>query len=743
MRLINVHTLQLHEFFGSQIPQFQYAILSHMWEDEEVTFQEMQSLKDNPAVRDKKGFSKIHLTCEQAKREGLEWAWVDTCCIDKSSSAELSEAINSMYTWYARSKICYAYLNDAEEMLDIDESRWFTRGWTLQELIAPSAVSFFVRHWEFIGTRNSLTSFLSFITGIPPSLLYPNGASIMSAGLGNFSVAQRMSWASKRQTTREEDMAYCLLGIFDIHMPLLYGEGSKAFMRLQEEIIKHIDDHTLFAWPVDAQSPAAWSIGSVLAKSPADFAACSSIEVLWEEVGDPSVLTKKGLHIHAPLIPLELPDTTRLHNYGSENAYSRRGIQPPQLFQLVLNCRLDGSPHSHIVLWLFQDDHIFGRVMAPGFQELKGSKDNFTNLDKDFRRIYIRTKPLEEEDQPFTGGGFHFHGVPLTFFHSLYDNFSEPLWEKGWSLVASNERHVGSEIRSSAEIHACTHRKYKQLKSQIFISSGSFTGPADSTTSITTGLWEKKMLPRATIYDMLLVGEPEWTTCPALVCGTVQKKRTGELSDAGLLFWFAASREAHDLEGQLPTCSFMENYHPPIIYPNGQTGELAILKAKCSKTIIEILIYREPTSHGQGTGLTSDEAQTRPHFLFIFSSYSTRKGTKEKPSLLDDYRTLGRLGNTKRDVNLGMAKYTRMKFDSDMVEEGMFPIDEMLEQRRKRHTDKVKRDGGKEPRGVDKHSLEWCRLYIFEQQETGKRLPQARWEQRFRRDGSCELPVQL
>jgi hypothetical protein len=173
----------------------------------------------------------------------------DTCCIDKSSSAELSEAINSMYAWYQRGVVCYAYLSDVqlwstyqpedadgawvaenpEAVLQVMKSRWWTRGWTLQELIAPPSVVFYAatsQGWSKIGTKGSLIDLVAARTGIRDDIL--RGLDVKKC-----SVAQRMSWASQRETTRTEDLAYCLLGIFGVNMPLLYGEGSKAFLRLQ------------------------------------------------------------------------------------------------------------------------------------------------------------------------------------------------------------------------------------------------------------------------------------------------------------------------------------------------------------------------------------------------------------------------------------------------------------------------------------------------------------------------------
>jgi hypothetical protein len=172
-----------------------------------------------------------------------------SCCIDKKSSAELSEAINSMYRWYNQAVTCYAFLADVswtgdavEIEAQLKSSRWFKRGWTLQELIAPRTVVFFSSEWRSLGTKSQLTSALSFITGIDPD--YLEGKDVKLA-----SISKRMFWASSRNTTRTEDIAYCLLGIFDINMPLLYGEGKRAFRRLQEEILKvQPYEHTLFAW---------------------------------------------------------------------------------------------------------------------------------------------------------------------------------------------------------------------------------------------------------------------------------------------------------------------------------------------------------------------------------------------------------------------------------------------------------------------------------------------------------------
>jgi hypothetical protein len=252
MRLLNTFTLVVEEFFSEDVPE--YVILSHTWEQEEVTLQDLRSGR----AADKIGYAKIKGCCQKARRDGFTYCWIDTCCIDKTSSAELSEAINSMYRWYEGSCICYVYLSDVipDEIDDLvstpvnsitryseefERARWFQRGWTLQELIAPAMVEFYDAEWKEIGTKHSLGSRIAKSTGIDIDVLRGNSPS-------SCNVATRMSWAAGRQTTRIEDEAYCLLGLFRVNMPLLYGEGRQAFRRLQEEILRVEEDYTLFTW---------------------------------------------------------------------------------------------------------------------------------------------------------------------------------------------------------------------------------------------------------------------------------------------------------------------------------------------------------------------------------------------------------------------------------------------------------------------------------------------------------------
>lgn len=242
MRLLrrdNHDSYVLEEFIGDAIPR--YAILSHTWgaDCDEVTFADLET----KTVTSKAGYRKLQFCADQAAQHGLRYFWIDTCCIDKSSSAELSEAINSMFAWYRDAARCYVYLTDVSTGTPTNgpptqqgwypafqQSRWFKRGWTLQELVAPVSVDFFSAEGQRLGNKYSLLNELHSITKINPEALQGNP-------LDGFSVDERMSWVGQRETKRKEDLAYSLLGIFNVHMPLIYGEGRKnAFVRLQREI---------------------------------------------------------------------------------------------------------------------------------------------------------------------------------------------------------------------------------------------------------------------------------------------------------------------------------------------------------------------------------------------------------------------------------------------------------------------------------------------------------------------------
>ncbi|KAI0096892.1 hypothetical protein GGR51DRAFT_553316 [Nemania sp. FL0031] len=239
-------TVTLTKYFIDDIPP--YAILSHTWgnDDEEVTFHDIATGK----ATQKQGYQKIDFCGKQAVRDGLDYFWVDSCCIDKSSGPELQEAITSMFRWYKNATKCYAYLSDVvvgngtqrspqDELrwaiwkISFRNSRWFTRGWTLQELLAPQNVEFFSKDACSLGSRMSLSLLIHDITGIPVIALEGTNK------LSGFSAGDKMLWAKNRNTQRKEDKAYSLLGIFDVSMHINYGEGEEhAMRRLRKKIEK-------------------------------------------------------------------------------------------------------------------------------------------------------------------------------------------------------------------------------------------------------------------------------------------------------------------------------------------------------------------------------------------------------------------------------------------------------------------------------------------------------------------------
>lgn len=261
MRLLRTTKLELADFPESNVPP--YAILSHTWTDHEVNYRDMYRIS---RLRRHPGLPKIVAACQKAAADGHHYIWIDCCCIDKSSSAELSTAINSMFQWYRNSVVCYVLLSDFDldmttpsELAGFEQCRWHSRGWTLQELLASPHVEFYDPQWRELGTKLSLVEHLVRATRINKAVLRG------TKSLASCTVAERMSWAAGRKTTRSEDIAYCLLGLFDVHMPLLYGEGrQRAFERLQEEITRRTDDVSLLLWmphTVPGQDPGA--VGSL------------------------------------------------------------------------------------------------------------------------------------------------------------------------------------------------------------------------------------------------------------------------------------------------------------------------------------------------------------------------------------------------------------------------------------------------------------------------------------------------
>ncbi|KAH8661695.1 heterokaryon incompatibility protein-domain-containing protein [Tricladium varicosporioides] len=405
MRLLNAQTMEILEFFGNAIPP--YVILSHTWENDEVTFQDMR----NGEAGSKQGFAKVARCCEEAVKNGIEYAWIDTCCIDKTSSSELSEAINSMFQWYKHAVKCYAYLSDLPSQLSEDDiktrlpsCRWFTRGWTLQELLAPRELLFFARDWTPLGERSHWATLISAATCIHEGAL--TGIDHKARA---FSVAQKISWASKRSTTREEDMAYCLMGLFNVHMPLLYGEGSQAFVRLQEEIMKKSDDQTIFAW---SQSDNDCQYRGLLASSPKEFENCTSI---------------------APFRNWKSSQSYENTNAGLRLTTSLLRTQDDSVYSLILQC---------------YDQRATERMLGIDLVKLSPAGDQFARIHKlqyhigigcqflPQRTIYIRNDVIRPEAHTLSEIGklIHFQ-ISITGSHQIIHTWPPDQWDSRYQIL--------------------------------------------------------------------------------------------------------------------------------------------------------------------------------------------------------------------------------------------------------------------------------------------------------------------
>jgi hypothetical protein len=316
-----------------------YLILSHTWDDDEVTFQDIQDLT---IASQRKGFQKVKAFCELSSSLRYNHVWVDTCCIDKTSSAELSEAINSMFHWYKKAAGCIAYLEDLEPGPgtategELRACRWFTRGWTLQELLAPNEVLFYDKAWKYRGDKRDLSGALCSITRIKERYL-------ASYDLQTVPVATKMSWASGRQTTRIEDKAYCLLGIFNVHMPLLYGEGRQAFIRLQQTIAERTNDMSLFAW-MARYEPSQPAVSGLLASDPSLFEWCPEVVPIRDPLlPTPSwVITNAGMEITTALdCPIGYKHNVMIESCNTLQVESNHDVSIHRLcYRLFLHCRI-------------------------------------------------------------------------------------------------------------------------------------------------------------------------------------------------------------------------------------------------------------------------------------------------------------------------------------------------------------------------------------------------------------------
>ncbi|KAF3762837.1 hypothetical protein M406DRAFT_232617, partial [Cryphonectria parasitica EP155] len=290
-----------------------YVIISHRWlpGGSEIVFSDMPQLAESYCLSGslqappgkEESLRKLHGACETVKGlagQNVNYVWLDTICIDKSSSSEVSESLNSMYMWYTKAERCLAYMSDYQvgSPTSFINSEWFDRGWTMQELVAPSKLEFYDANWRRFGDRSLFTRELAQKTGMRSGIL---SGQITATHIYHASISHRMSWAARRTMTRKEDIAYCSMGVFDVNMPVLYGEGmDSAFRRLQEEIIKYSIDHSIFAWTIkedtcdDSASLHSRDYG-LLAPSPQCFAETGHFAR--GHGSEPYVLTNKGLEI--------------------------------------------------------------------------------------------------------------------------------------------------------------------------------------------------------------------------------------------------------------------------------------------------------------------------------------------------------------------------------------------------------------------------------------------------------------
>jgi hypothetical protein len=432
MRLIDVRTLELQWFNDDIVPK--YAILSHTWGPDEVNYQEylwisraralstsINSASTPKGNQDERtslmlalemmirgsaemppgglseenlmtrvGYSKIVNAAEQARGQGCHYLWVDTCCIDKASSAELQEAINSMYRWYRDAEVCIVYLGDipkprpdgyttASEIArtSLKSSRWVRRGWTLQELIAPAVCRFYFQDWTLLGEKVEFLKELSDATGIPIRVLDE------SSSIDEVSVAERMSWAAHRQSTRVEDVAYCLLGIFDIHMPLLYGEGTKAFIRLQEEILRTTDDYSLFSWCATTSEQSTYR--GLLARHPEEFQHCQSVERENVISTFPIGLTPIGLRVQLEFLP-DSKDKSRVL------ALIRSSNQLNQRLAVTLKCLDGGMQYARVDAGslVLIDDWPTGKLHTIYVRQKLAIPPDFTTTE--FKSFHVRRR---------------------------------------------------------------------------------------------------------------------------------------------------------------------------------------------------------------------------------------------------------------------------------------------------------------------------------------------------------------
>lgn len=419
MRLLHTNTRHFHEYNEHQNPTQRYAILSHRWiDDEEVSYQEFllitagDDLHENsigPQRRstlrqktDGSGFQKIDKACQRALQDGYEFIWIDTCCIDKTSSAELSEAINSMWNWYYNSAICYAYLADVDNceasgMLpnsqDFAHSQWFLRSWCLQELLAPKTVLFYDRDWILICEKVTASVRVSEITGIDRKVIADRRV------INAHSINTKMTWAANRKATRIEDQAYSLLGLFRVNMSLLYGEGSNAFLRLQKEILAQSDDESIFvhSHKFDLHH-------SPMAMTPSDF------------VVEDEVLGRRELRCFEHTQLGSHPFTVTNKGIQWRAAFVREALKLGY-FVIALNCRYK-LQHIPVLLSLWRPSGLFGEndsnyIVLPSTHWPSWLPDNIQDAKVAMRMLESFVENKETYDP------FEYHTITLSWLRTV------------------------------------------------------------------------------------------------------------------------------------------------------------------------------------------------------------------------------------------------------------------------------------------------------------------------------------
>lgn len=497
MRLIHARSLKFVNVPSHDPPPF--AILSHTWglPSDEISFEDFEAGLEK--ARERISFTKLQYTAAQAIKDGLEYFWIDTCCIDKRSSAELQEAINSMFSWYTKANICYVYLSDVTDINSVEgedsqfrKARWHTRGWTLQELIAPRNVNFYSHDWTFLGTKGTLYTVLSDITRIKVSVLN------CDVPVSNASVAERMSWASGRETSRPEDIAYCLMGIFSVNMTMLYGEGEKAFLRLQEEICKESNDNSIFAWQ-DVDAVADEKVGcGLLAEHPRHF---RDSWVVSAEDGGPNV--SNGTFVAAT--PLAMV------NQGIQMESYLLTFRPnrPHIWILVLRCRVSIPSHvkkGHISL-------LVRKAMLPG----RGSV--YVRLRSDALILSKHRPRLTETIMLAKAGSFHGAGYETLgdLQKSLYE--LEPIQPKNHRTFHIAPVYISRGSLTSWQVIAWTafFRNLKTIEpnEREYIGSMNFRRDDGKQFSLLLGIYREVSVGRffpdeTTVYG----GQVLWTEGP-------------------------------------------------------------------------------------------------------------------------------------------------------------------------------------------------------------------------------------